>query len=259
MATFSASPSAGPTALQADATVMARRLHDLGSRDTVSVVGHVLQIQGAKLPVPAADLAETGRLAFRPALCGAPAYTGGTGTPPSAVLPPCRAKSQLTAANLRVNPATDTPSRTPPPDPQFASIASTPPGQNSPTATVLLTVQQPYRLYPRMVLGPAQFGNTDVASVVAEHPQGTSWMLVVTMTQRGAAHFNALARQTFHAMMAIDMDGMIQSAPLIQPSQTSFTPFGDKIDISGTFSATKAKALAAVLASGPLEVPLTTP
>ena len=46
------------------------------------------------------------------------------------------------------------------------------------------------------------------------------------------------------------------SAPLIEPSQSTFTSFGGRMQIGGDFNKLTADELAAVLNSGPLVTPL---
>jgi preprotein translocase subunit SecD len=61
--------------------------------------------------------------------------------------------------------------------------------------------------------------------------------------------------------LAIELDGVIQSAPLIQPTQATFTSFGGTGEISGSFTQTSAKNLALAMQFGSLPVrlvPLTT-
>ena len=67
-----------------------------------------------------------------------------------------------------------------------------------------------------------------------------------------------MARQNFHSYVALDLDGQqALSAPLIEPTNSSFSSFGGQMEISGTFTATTAKTIAAVLGNGPLPVPFT--
>ena len=69
-------------------------------------------------------------------------------------------------------------------------------------------------------------------------------------------HRGTLAEKYFHEIIGIDLDGRAVSAPLIEPSGSSFTSFGGRKQISGDFNKTTAEELAAVLDSGPLAAPL---
>ncbi len=69
--------------------------------------------------------------------------------------------------------------------------------------------------------------------------------------------WNALAQLNFHQYVAMALDGGVLSAPLIEPQTATFVSFGNQMEISGAFSATEAKDLAAVLSSGPLPVGFT--
>ena len=53
-----------------------------------------------------------------------------------------------------------------------------------------------------------------------------------------------MAQENFHQYVAIDLDGLVESAPLIQPNQASFTSFQGKGEISGSFTQATAKNLA---------------
>jgi preprotein translocase subunit SecD len=54
----------------------------------------------------------------------------------------------------------------------------------------------------------------------------------------------------------MDVDGVTVSAPLMQPSQSTFASFGGRFQVSGNFTRNSARQLAAVLASGPLPAAL---
>jgi preprotein translocase subunit SecD len=83
-----------------------------------------------------------------------------------------------------------------------------------------------------------------------------SWTVLVNLTGQGATAWDNLAQQQFHAYIAIDLDGQVQSAPLTQPSQAAFSSFQGKVQISGSFTQTTAQNLALVLNYGALPVRL---
>ena len=65
-----------------------------------------------------------------------------------------------------------------------------------------------------------------------------------------------MAQANFHQYVAIDLDGLVESAPLIQPNNASFTSFGGKGEISGNFTQATAKTLALELNYGSLPTKL---
>jgi preprotein translocase subunit SecD len=146
------------------------------------------------------------------------------------------------------------------PDPVFASTPSTPARDDEPAHSVLLPADPlagPQQ-YPRFVLGAAQLGNADIAGARAQRdPSIGQWTIDVTLTPTGTTDWNAMTLQNFHQFVALDLDGQVLWAPLIQPNQPTFAPFGNDTEISGNFTATSAKTLAAVLGNGPLPVPFT--
>ena len=50
-----------------------------------------------------------------------------------------------------------------------------------------------------------------------------------------------MAQKNFHALLAIELDGVVQSAPFIQPDQATFTSFDGTGEISGSFTEASAK------------------
>ena len=258
VAVFTPVHSAGASALAADVAVLTKRLRVIGnSSDRASVSGSSVVITGAKLKVPAADLAQTGQFHIRPVLCGGPAYS------PSASdkvalgpLPSCGAYA-TTAANLSVDTNTGEPDRNIPPDPAFASYPST---QNDNPQKVVLLPDDPAagaQQYPRFVLGPATRGDTDIAKASSLFDTSIGqWAVAYTLTPSGSRAWDRIARAGFHEYLAFDLDGLVETAPLIQPNQYVFTSFDGRGEISGNFNALSARALAAVIASGPLVAPL---
>jgi preprotein translocase subunit SecD len=68
--------------------------------------------------------------------------------------------------------------------------------------------------------------------------------------------WDQVAQANFHQELAIELDGVVQSAPLIQPGQTSFTSFAGSGEISGSFTQASAKNLAIAMQFGSLPVRL---
>jgi preprotein translocase subunit SecD len=159
----------------------------------------------------------------------------------------------MSPANLNVNTSTGNFNQLQP-DPQFTNISSTLPALDLPARFVLLPVlgQTGYRL----VLGPAELTGTAVASATAQQDQVGAWVVNYTLTSAGAPAWDAMAKKYFHALIAIDLDGVVQSSPIIQPNNTTFQSFGGSGQISGSFTEQSAKNLALAMQYGSLPVRL---
>jgi hypothetical protein len=190
-------------------------------------------------------------LSLRPALCYAPPLTLSLGQSPSTgPLPTCSLTSQLSTSNLQVTPNPNkidgyTSNTNVSPDSQFATYPSTSPTNDKESATVLLPGSAASG-GGRYVLGPAGLTNTAIMSATVQHVNG-QWAINLDLTGEGASQWDAMAHQQFHAIVGIDLNGQVISAPITQPAQTSFTPFNGQVQISGGFSETHAKAIAAEL------------
>jgi preprotein translocase subunit SecD len=249
----------GAGELAADAATITKRLQHLGqSSDVASVRGTEVIVTGTPLRLPAADLARTGHFYLRPVLCGAPPFTppaGGRLTLPNPV-PSC-GQDATTAANLAVNVNSGQPANDIPADPVFARYESS--RNDDPGETVLLPCDPAAgaQQYNRFVLAKASFGATSISSASATFDTTINqWAVGYTLTSSGASAWDHVAEQNFHQYVALDLDGAVESAPLIQPDQLAFTSFGGRGEISGNFTAPSAKTLAALLFSGPLVAPL---
>jgi preprotein translocase subunit SecD len=267
-AVFTPATPVSSAMLEEAAATMAARLHavgDTGARATVD--GGSIDIASPKFAgVQMQLIGSMGSFSVRPVGCGAPADTtpaqpATTGTtPPADFSPACEAQYETSASNLDVNTTTGQPAHVIGPDPIFASTPSTPAQDDEPAHSVLLPADPVVgaQEYPRFVLGAAQLGNVDIASAQARSDQSVDgWVIDVTLTPSGTTDWNAMALPNFHAYVALDLDGQVISAPLIEPNNSSFSSFGDQMEISGTFTAATAKTIAAVLGNGPLPVPFT--
>ena len=206
-----------------------------------------------------ATLGNTAQLFFRPALCYAPAETLAKGAAATTgALPTCTASSALTSTNLAVKPDSSnvngyTSNNNIPVDPQFATYAST--TTDDKNATVLLPATSSSQGTGRYVLGPAMLTGTAVKSASAQLVSN-QWAVSIVLTGPGSTAWDALSQQQFHAIIGIDLDGQVISAPITQPSQTSFTSFNGQVQISGSFTQDQAKTLATELNYGSLPVKL---
>jgi preprotein translocase subunit SecD len=202
-----------------------------------------------------ATLGNTAQLFFRPALCTAPALTLSKGEKPSTgPLPTCSASSALTATNLAVNTSTGQATNNPQADPQFATYPSTSSDNDNKDATVLLPGSAATGS-GRYVLGPAGMTGTAVKSASAQLNSGV-WDVDLNLTGPGASQWDNLALKQFHAIIGIDLDGQVISAPITLPDQSTFTSFAGKVQISGSFSENEAKTLATQFTYGALPVKL---
>ncbi len=75
---------------------------------------------------------------------------------------------------------------------------------------------------PRFVLGPSQLkGRRWPRPRPCSTPRSAQW--AVSYTSRRSTPWDNVAQANFHQYVAIDLDGLVESAPLIQPQQASFT------------------------------------
>lgn len=204
-----------------------------------------------------ATLGNTGQLFFRPALCYADTLQVAKGQKPSTGPLPttCAATAQLTAANLAVNTSTSAATKTPPPDPQFTIYPTTSSDNDKEHSTVLLPGTGAAAVGGRYVLGPAALSGTGVHSATAQVESG-QWVVNMSLNQAGSTAWDTLAQQQFHAIIAVDLDGQVITAPITQPGQSAFSQFNGQVQISGSFTEDQAKTLAADLNFGALPVKL---
>jgi preprotein translocase subunit SecD len=209
-----------------------------------------------------ATLGNTAQLFFRPVLCNALPYTVAKGkTPSTGALPQCSPSSALTQANIGITPAnanTNGNLGRIQPDPAFTTYKSTPSSQDAKGATVLLPGSKGNGGGTlRYVLGPSTVTGTAVHSAVAQVQSGTGqWTVNIQLTGPGSSQWDTLAQAQFHALIAMDLDGQVISAPVTQPTDQAFTSFGGQVQISGSFTEDQAKNLATELNYGSLPVKL---
>lgn len=266
-AIFNPTRPATSAELTQDASAMMARL-----RSVVGVIDFKVSVEGQSLVLSGphrlsqADInsvATTATLFLRPVLCGAPPYSpGSTGTsgPTTAPLLSCGVPYQTTRENLGVTPNAGGGGYTEahvPPDPALGSIPSTPAQGDDPSSTVLLPHTQACCQFPRYVLGPAVLNVSKVvASAQAKFIQNVSlWAVAITLKSNAASTLDSIARQSFHALIGFDFGGLVQSDDLIEPEQTTFSSLGGHIQITYA-SESQAHSEAALLATGPMSVPL---
>jgi preprotein translocase subunit SecD len=271
--TYRPAHKVSPSDLTETVTVLTNRVDGLGvSGAEVSTQGGdiVVQIPGVKDGrTVLKTIGQTAQLLFRPVLCYAPEYVPSvakaTIKAANGKLPPlptsCASQYQTTAANLDVNTSTGNAANVPP-DPVFEAYKSTPSTKDTASKTVLLPGLPGSGA--RYLLGPSPLTGHAVKSALAQESATGAWVVNYTLTSpSGSTGFDKLAQENFHALVAIELDGVVQSAPLIQPTQSTFTSFAGQGEISGgsTFTEAYAKNLALAMQFGSLPVrlnPLTT-
>jgi preprotein translocase subunit SecD len=223
----------------------------------------VVQFPGVRDPAALIKLiGETAQMQFRPVLCYAGAYVKPkTGTAPAKLPANCSASSyQLTASNLNVNTSTGQPSGNITEDPTLSSYPTSSSEYNNthPKSNVLLSAAPGSAQVNglRYLLGPSGVPGNAVHSAQAVY-NTPNWDVDVNLTSGGSTQWDNLARQQFHAYVAIDLDGQVVSAPLTLPNQSTFTSFNGKVEISGNFTQSTAQNLALDLNYGVLPVSFT--
>ncbi|MGH9100747.1 MAG: protein translocase subunit SecD, partial [Acidimicrobiales bacterium] len=253
------------TDLNQTVTILTDRVDGLGvSGATVGTQGGdiIVQVPGVKDGRQILKtIGQTAQLYFRPALCGAPAFVGKsskTAKPEHAALPACAPSNELTEANLGVVPAAGTTfhENSVPVDTVLADYPTTKPTQDTRTKTVLLPEISGAGQYTRYLLGPSALTGHAVSKAVAQQTQLGRWVVNYTLTGKGSPQWDALASKYFHQIIAIELDGKVYSAPIIQPSQSAFSSFDGRGEISGHLSETQAKTLALAMQFGSLPVRL---
>lgn len=170
---------------------------------------------------------------LRPVYCEIPAYTP-PGTGSTTVPAPAVSKS-----------ACDSPA--------VAGLPTTPPSQDSPTATVILPTD-PAAFNTgafRYVLGPADLDGSAISTATAvADPVTGAHSVDVTLTGKGAVEFDQLASARFACYQqdpsvppfcsfeAFELDGVVESAPAFQAAS-----FNGNISITGDFTASQASTL----------------
>jgi SecDF, P1 head subdomain len=210
-------------------------------------------VSPAPVPPPArASTPTASQFSVRPVLCFAPPASASAPLHPGTPLPACTAASALSAGNLRVDPASSSlggMSEDPaavPPDPQFASFPSTTSARDAPDATVILPGVGGADTSVRYVLGPAGLTAGDVRAATVQLVTG-EWRVNLTLTESGSARWDALARQQFHALVGVVVDNQVISAPINEPTQSTFLSFSGRLQIAAGLTRRQAMALAARL------------
>jgi len=226
----------------------------------------VVQFPGINDPQRLINLiGQTAQLYFRPVLCGAPSYIAPAKgkSPPSGPLPSCGSQYLTDTSNLAVTPNSSATNgytaNSVPSDPTFASYQSNTGTNDDPNSVVLLDADPKAgaQQYTRFVLGKAELRGDAIHSASAIYDTSVGgWAVNYTLTGEGSPAWDKVAQENFHQYVAIDLDGLVESAPIIQPTQSTFSSFQGKGEISGDFNQTTAQNLALELNYGALPVKL---
>ena len=257
--------------LQNVANIMSQRVNALGvSQPNITTQGNdvVVQLPGVKNASEILKtIGTTAELYFRPVLCNAPPYTPTTETinkkvkvqpPPKGPLPACGAAYQYNSSQYNasdpsgyVGPGNE--------DPSFAPYPTTTPEQDqSAVRDDVILPQNP--LAPsglRYVLGPSVINNKVVTGAIIKSayaqldPTSSMWVVVFNLTSSGSSTFNAIATKYYGTLVADDLDGTIESAPIIEAMN-----FNGSGQISGNFTEASATTLGQLLTYGSLPVTL---
>ncbi|MGA2036528.1 MAG: protein translocase subunit SecD [Acidimicrobiales bacterium] len=219
----------------------------------------VVQFPGVKDPEHLiALIGTTAQLQFRPVLCQAAPFQAIKGTKAPTTLPSSCSSSQysLQAPNLTDNPSnTNQPTNESsiPADPALTAIPSTASAQDdsNPGAYALLPWQGGGGL--RYLVGPSELKGSAVASAQAVF-KTPDWVVDANLTSSGSKGWDTMAQKYFHEIIAVDLDGLVVSAPVTLPNNTTFTSFAGKVEISGSFTQSQAQTLALDLNYGALPV-----
>ena len=266
-ATYKPDRPASSGEIQTIINILNNRINALGvSNDNINSQGGdvVVQIPGLNNRQQIENtISQTAEMLFRPVLCAAPAYSppkatkGKNASSPGALPTSCPSTYQLSAANLNVNTSTGDATGSVSPWSSLASYPSTRNTADDASKTVLLPTSANSGFGgERLLLGPAPLGGKEISSASAVF-SSPNWVVDLNFKSAGATEWDDLARTQFHAYIGIDLDGQIISAPLTLPSQSTFSSFGGKVQISGGFTEATAKDLALNLQFGALPVGLT--
>jgi preprotein translocase subunit SecD len=184
----------------------------------------------------------TAQLYFRPVIQALPASDK---TPVTTTTTP--ATTTTVAGATTTAPATTTTTTA-----AATTIKTTPREEDRPQDTVVLPEKDHSgAVVRRYQLGPAELNGRAISTARANLDTTGKWLVEFRLTGKGSTAFDALAARYVGRQVAIDLDGIVKSAPTIQQAQ-----FNGRGQITGDFSQSDAKDLALVLRYGSLPVQL---
>jgi preprotein translocase subunit SecD len=108
----------------------------------------------------------------------------------------------------------------------------------------------------RYLEGPAELSGTIVKTATAQINQTGQWVVNIALTSTGSTGWDTMTQKYFHEIIGIELDGVVQSAPITQPNANTWSSFDGQVQISGNFTQTSAQSLAIALQFGSLPVTL---
>jgi preprotein translocase subunit SecD len=256
---------ASQTDLNETVTILTNRVDALGvSGAQVNTQGNdiAVSIPGVKNSQEILrTIGKTAQLLFRPVLCYAPPYTppkttNGKAPPSPGPLPTsCPQQYALVTTNLSGSPSSGNGvSYQIGPYPALASHPNS--TTDDPKATVLQRGLPGAGSAVRYLQGPAELTGRAVKSAIAQENQLGQWVVNITLTGAGSVGWDKMTQKYFHEIIGIELDGVVQSAPITQPQQSTWSSFAGQVEISGSFTQQSAQNLAVALQYGSLPVPL---
>jgi preprotein translocase subunit SecD len=267
-------------------TILNNRVNGLGvSGAQVATTGTnevAVSIPGVKNAAQVLSaIGQTAQMYFRPVVCFAPplvtltpkakhsklSIAGGTSSKNS--LATCGTQYQTTRANIGVTANSSVQGYTVnpnsgQPDPQFSTVMDTPTdAPNYQNRDVLLpgigADGKKTDNGIRYVLGPEEMTGHSIGSANAQLDQTGAWVVNYTLAgSAGSTLWDRVAAANFHQYLGIELDGIVYSAPIIQPQQATFSSFGGNGQISGgNLNQGDADRLAQAMQFGSLPVKLT--
>jgi preprotein translocase subunit SecD len=96
-----------------------------------------------------------------------------------------------------------------------------------------------------------------IGSATATQNQEGAWVVDYTLAgSANSALWDKVAEENFHQLLGIELDGEVYSAPIIQPTQSSFSSFDGNGEISGSLTQADADNLAQAMNYGALPITL---
>jgi hypothetical protein len=193
---------------------------------------------------------------FRPVLCAVPPFDRFiTGHQPAVTPSLCGPSNLLDKTNLAVTPDGSSIGysyQSPQLDTILEGVPTTKGAGDSPKRAVLLAGLRGSSIYAatptsqavRYLLGPSEMNSSAIASATATERKSGAWVVDWTTTPSGVTQWDKVARQNFHQLLAIDVGGVVVSAPIIEPTHTSFRSFNGRGDISGELTQAEAMKIA---------------
>jgi preprotein translocase subunit SecD len=99
------------------------------------------------------------------------------------------------------------------------------------------------------VLGPAEMSSRSVEKATVTQTAHGQWVVDYSTTDAGAPLWDRVADENFHQYLGIEVDGVVYTAPLIQPLQSAYSSFDGRGELSGNLNRSDAVHLAQALTS----------